>query len=510
MTTADNNKRIAKNTLFLYMRMLLIMAVSLYTSRVVLEMLGVEDYGIYNVVGGIVVLFTFINSAMVTSTQRFLNFELGKNDKLQAQKIFSASLNIHILIALFVLLLSETLGLWLLNTTIQYPESKEVAVQITYQLSILTTCVNIVRTPYNAAIIAHEKMSFYAYFSIIEAVLRLAVVFILIGLDAHRLIMYGLLLCIVTMIINACYYVYCKQTFEICRYKNYRDKYLYGQLLNFSGWSLFGGIANMGASQGLNILLNIFFGVTVNAAMGIANQVNAAVSSFVSSFQTAFNPQIVKSYAAGEMDYFIRLILTTSKYSYLLLFVIALPIYVCCPEVLDIWLTEVPEYAVSFCRLMLIFSLLDALQGPLWFSVQATGKIKTYQILMSVMILSNLPIAYICLKSGYSPNSVLAVRCMVNFVTLFVRLWYLRKLYQFPVMEFVQGVIFRIIPVTLLAYCVACIPMTNTTAIVKVLIILLETIFVNAFLIATIGLDSNEKHIIVRSVKRLYEKYRGN
>ena len=490
--------------------MLLIMAVSLYTSRVVLQALGVEDYGIYNVVGGIVVLFTFINNAMVTSTQRFLNFELGKNDTVQARKIFSISLNIHILIALFVLLLSETVGLWLLNTTIQYPESKEVAVQITYQLSILTTCVNIVRTPYNAAIIAHEKMSFYAYFSIIEAVLRLAIVFILIDIDNHRLIMYGLLLCIVTMIINVCYYVYCKRTFEICHYKNYQEKSLYVQLLNFSSWSLFGGVANMGASQGLNILLNIFFGVTVNAAMGIANQVNAAVSSFVSSFQTAFNPQIVKSYAAGDMGYFIRLILTTSKYSYLLLFVIALPIYICCPEVLSIWLTEVPDYAVPFCRLMLIFSLLDALQGPLWFSVQATGKIKTYQILMSFMILSNVPIAYICLKLGYSPNSVLAIRCMVNFATLFVRLWYLRRLYSFPVIEFVKEVIFRILPITLIAYLISYITIVETTASIKVSIVFVETILINTLLVITIGFNGNEKHIVVNNIKRLYEKYRGN
>lgn len=503
MTTADNNKRIAKNTLFLYMRMLLIMAVSLYTSRVVLEALGVEDYGIYNVVGGIVVLFTFINGAMVTSTQRFLNFELGKNDIIQAQKIFSASLNIHILIALFVLLLSETLGLWLLNTTIQYPESKEVAVQITYQLSILTTCVNIIRTPYNAAIIAHEKMSFYAYFSIVEAVLRLAIVFILIGFDAHRLIMYGLLLCIVTMIINVCYYVYCKKAFEICHYKNYRDKSLYGQLLNFSGWSLFGGVANMGASQGLNILLNIFFGVTINAAMGIANQVNAAVSSFVSSFQTAFNPQIVKSYAAGEMGYFIRLILTTSKYSYFLLFVIALPIYICCPEVLNIWLTEVPEYAVSFCRLMLIFSLLDALQGPLWFSVQATGKIRNYQIIMSLMIIMNVPVSYCVLKFGMIPEMVLLVKIIINVLILVVRLWYLNRLYGFPVVQYFNEVLCKVALVTVIVYLLTCLLPFSENEFLRVVYVTMYTFICNVLLIYFIGLTERERTIVKKQIRRI-------
>lgn len=504
----SNNKRIAKNTIFLYIRMLVLMVVSLYTSRVVLAALGVEDYGIYNVVGGIVVLFTFINNAMITSTQRYLNYELGRNDLLQAKKVFSISLNIHILISLIVVLLAETIGLWLLNTTIQYPESREFAVQVTYQLSILTTCIKIIRAPYNATIIAYERMSFYAYLSIFEAVLQLGIVFMLMAYSADRLILYSILLCIVAIIVNLCYYAYCRNKFEICQYTLYRDKSLYRQLLSFSGWSLFGGVANMGASQGLNMILNVFFGVTVNAAMGIASQVNSAVASFVHSFQTAFNPQIVKSYAAGDHGYFIKLILSTSKYSYLLLFILALPIYICCPEVLCVWLTEVPDFAVSFCRLMLIFALLDALQGPLWYSVQATGKIKTYQILMSFMILSNLPIAYVCLKMGYSPNSVLVVRCIINLATLFVRMWYLNRLYKFPVMEFVNGVILRIVPITAIAYLISYIPIEADTPLAKIVIIVALTLVANMVLILSIGLNKDERVVVGRYIKRFYEKYR--
>ena len=504
----SNNKRIAKNTIFLYIRMLVLMLVSLYTSRVVLAALGVEDYGIYNVVGGIVVLFTFINNAMVTSTQRYLNYELGRNDFLLAKKVFSISLNIHVLIALIILLLSETIGLWFLNTTIQYPENRELAVQATYQLSILITCIKIIRAPYNAAIIAHERMSFYAYLSIFEATLQLGIVFLLMAFNSDRLILYSILLCVAAIVVNLCYYAYCKKEFIICKYELYKDKILYRQLLGFSGWSLFGGVANMGASQGLNIILNVFFGVAVNAAMGIATQVNSAVSSFVSSFQTAFNPQIVKSYAAGDYDYFIKLILSTSKYSYLLLFVIALPIYLCCPEVLSVWLTEVPEYTVSFCRLMLIFALLDALQGPLWFSVQATGKIKTYQILMSFMILANLPIAYVFLKLGYSPNSVLAVRCIINFITLFVRLWYLNRLYKFPVMEFANGVILRIAPITVITYLISYIPIEVDTPLLKIVIIVAMTLVANMVLILSIGLNKDERLVVKRNLKSLYEKYR--
>ena len=487
--------------------MLILMLVSLYTSRVVLAALGVEDYGIYNVVGGIVVLFTFINNAMITSTQRYLNYELGRNDLQRAKKVFAISLNIHIFIALIVLLLAETIGLWFLNTTIQYPEYREFAVQVTYQLSILTTCVKIIRAPYNAAIIAHEKMSFYAYLSIFEAILQLGIVFMLMTYSADRLILYSVLLCVVAIIVNLCYYAYCRKKFEICQYTLYKDKTLYRQLLSFSGWSLLGGVANMGASQGLNMLLNVFFGVTVNAAMGIATQVNSAVTSFVHSFQTAFNPQIVKSYASGNHSYFIKLILSTSKYSYLLLFILALPIYICCPEVLSIWLTKVPDYAVSFCRLMLIFALLDALQGPLWYSVQATGKIKTYQTLMSFMILANLPIAYICLKLGYSPNSVLVIRCIINLATLFVRLWYLNRLYKFPVMEFVNGVILRIVPITAIAYLISYMPIEADTPLLKIVIIVAMTLVANMVLILSIGLNKDEREVVGRNIKRFYEKY---
>lgn len=506
--SSSNNKRIAKNTVFLYIRMLVLMVLSLYTSRVVLAAIGVEDYGIYNVVGSIIVLFTFINNAMISSTQRYLNFELGRKDKLRAQKVFSISLNIHIFIALFILILSETVGLWFLNTTIQYPESREVAVHITYQLSILTAVIKIIRTPYNAAIIVHERMSFYAYLSMLEAVLQLAIVFMLQLFNFDKLILYSFLLCLVALIVFLCYYAYCRKSFEVCQYKAFKDRMLYRQLLSFSGWSLLGGAANMGAAQGLNMLLNVFFGVTLNAAMGIANQVNTAVVSFVQNFQTAFNPQIVKSYAANELEYFKKLILTTSKYSYLLLFVIALPIYICCPEILNLWLTEVPEFAVSFCRLMLVYSLLDALQGPLWFSVQATGKIKTYQILMSLMIFSNIPIAYVLLKLGYSPVSVIATRCVVNGAILFVRVWYLKRLYEFPVLEFIKNVILRITPITIIAYVIACIPIGITTPVVKVLVVLMETVVVNLLLITFVGLNRNEKSIIYRNVKKVYEKYK--
>lgn len=503
---SQNNKRIAKNTLMLYVRMLLIMAVSLYTSRVILQALGVEDFGLYNVVGGVVVLFTFINNAMVTSTQRFLNFEIGRNNLDEARKVFSASLNIHIIIAGAFLLLAETVGLWFLNRYIQIPEGREIAANWVYQFSIIVSILNIIRSPYNAAIIAHEHMSFYAYVSIIEVILKLAIVY-MVYLFADRLIAYAFLMMMVTLIVLGVYYIFCKRKYEICRYKFEYDRKRYMALASFSGWSLFGSLANMGASQGINIILNMFFGVSVNAAMGIANQVNAAVYQFVSSFQTAFNPQIIKSYAAGDRTYFISLIMNTSRYSFLLLFLLALPIYICCPEILSIWLGTVPEYAVEFCRLMILFLLIDAVQGPLWVSAQATGKIRNYQVLMSVLILLNLPITYVLLIFFKNPEIALIVRVAVNFITAVARVIYLNHLYDFPVGRYIKDVILKCLIVLVISYPIPYLVhnMSGTTLIDTLANVFIAMISATVF-IALIGLRSKERVLIINKMKQVFHK----
>ncbi len=504
MNNSQNNKRIAKNTLMLYVRMLLIMAVSLYTSRVILQALGVEDFGLYNVVGGVVVLFTFINNAMVTSTQRFLNFEIGRNNLDEARKVFSASLNIHIIIAGAFLLLAETVGLWFLNRYIQIPEGREIAANWVYQFSIIVSILNIIRSPYNAAIIAHEHMSFYAYVSIIEVILKLAIVY-MVYLFADRLIAYAFLMMMVTLIVLGVYYIFCKRKYEICRYQFEYDRKRYMALASFSGWSLFGSLANMGASQGINIILNMFFGVSVNAAMGIANQVNAAVYQFVSSFQTAFNPQIIKSYAADDRNYFISLILNTSRYSFLMLFLLALPIYICCPEILSIWLGTVPEYAVEFCRLMLLFLLIDAVQGPLWVSAQATGKIRNYQILMSVLILLNLPITYVLLIFFKNPEIAIIVRVAVNFITAVARVIYLNHLYDFPIGRYMKDVILKCLVVMVISYPIPYLVhnMFGTTLIDTFANVFIAMISATVF-IALIGLRSKERVLIISKVKQVF------
>lgn len=502
MISISNNKRIAKNTIYLYVRMLFMMAVTLYTSRVILEVLGIEDYGIYNVVGGIVVLFAFINNSMVMSTQRFLNYELGRDDKHEASRVFSASLTLHWFIAVFTFLLAESVGLWFLCNHIKYPSEREFAVLVTYQFSILTTCVNIIRAPYNAAIVSHEQMGFFARISVIEAVAKLAIIYLLTISPWDKLVSYAALIFGVVFIITLCYYLYCKKFFSICRYDYFWDKSLYKRLASFSGWSLFGGVANTAASQGLNVLMNIFFGVTINTAMAVASQVNAAAYSFVTSFQTAFSPQIVKSYAAQEREYFVGLIINASKYSYFLLFVICMPLYVYCEEVLSIWLTEVPPYAVSFCKLMLIVSLLDAIQEPLWMSVQATGKIRNYQLLMGVTILANLPISYLFLKLKYLPEIVLIIKIAITVLRLIIRVIYLNRLFSFPIIRFAREVLVKVSIVTLFSNLFVLVFPIQADTIPLMFSAIFILFIINCLLVLVVGISNKERLLIINQVKK--------
>lgn len=388
-----NNKRIAKNTLYLYFRMLLIMGVTLYASRIVLNALGVEDFGIYNIVGGVVILFSFINNALSSATQRFLNFEIGRGDVLGTKRVFSMSLTIHIFVALFVVLLAETVGLWFLNTQMNIPAERMAAANLVYQFSILTVCISFVQIPYYASVVAYEKMSFFAYIAIIEVILKLLIVVLLIYVGFDKLRLYSILTFLVAVLVFACYKYYCNTRIDISKYKYFWDKTLFSKLLNFSGWMLFGAAAGVSATQGVNILLNIFYGVTVNAAMGISTQVNSAVNKFVSNFQTAFMPQITKLYAIGDFEHLRKLIGQSSRFSFLLLFALACPLMLNIDFVLKLWLKTVPEYSSVFCILILTYSLIEAASKPVGLAIHATGKVKYYNIVMSIALLMNNPLA---------------------------------------------------------------------------------------------------------------------
>lgn len=447
----ENNKRIAKNTLFLYMRMFVMMLTTLFTSRIVLDVLGAADYGLNNVIGGVVVLFSFLNSALLSATQRFLNFHLGRKDYKQTNVVFCMSVNTYLLLALLVIVLGETLGLWFVNTKLNIPQERIYAAQWVYQFTLVQFIINLLRVPYNASIIAYERMNFYAYLSLIEVIAKLVVVYLLYITSFDKLIFYSFLYTIVPLVITIIYKLYCNRQFDITHYHAFWDKKAFKEMFSFSGWSLFGSLANLSAQQGMNILINIFYGVTVNAAAGIANQVSHSVYGFISNFQTAFQPQIVKTYAAKETERFHKLIFQTSKFSYFLVIVLILPIMFTLDELLAVWLKQVPEYTAIFCRLILVFLSIEAITAPLWMSVQATGKIKNYQILMASLIFLNFPIAYIVLKIGLPVYSVWVVRIFVNIMTMTARCVYMKKKLEFPLLPYLRNVIVPVLLVTIVA-----------------------------------------------------------
>lgn len=444
MSDISNNKRIAKNTLSLYVRMLVIMAVSFFSLRLLLQELGQEDYGTYNVIGGVVVLFSFLSSALTQSTQRYLSYHLGRKDYENLRRVFSMSINVQFIISLIIIGLAETIGLWFVNSYMKFEPGMMPVVNVIYQLSILTFVIQIMTVPYQALIISHEKMSFFAYFSVLDAALRLSAVMILIFVANNKLIIYCSALVIVALIVWGCYYIYCRNQFRGCRYQFIKDKGLFKELVSFSGWNMMGGLGNVGASQGVNVIFNVYIGVLVNAAMGVANQVSAAVNSLSSNLLSAFSPQIVKTYAAGEIAEFNSLVFRASRVAFLLNFMLGFPMILCCKTILILWLTEIPEYAVPFTQLVIASSMIDAISGPLWTAAQACGKIKTYMIIVSSMILSNVLAAIVILSLHLSPIWVIAYKVGMNLLIHCFRIGYLKCKIDFPASEYLRKVMMRI------------------------------------------------------------------
>ncbi len=442
-TAQENNKRIAKNTMFLYVRMFFIMAVSLYTSRVVLSTLGVDDFGIYNVVGGVVSMFGFLNGALAVCTQRYLNYELGKGDANRLQKVFITSLTIHALISIIVVILAETIGLWFLYNKMTIPDARMNAAFWVYQFSIITTVVLMMSVPYNAAIIAHEKMSAFAYISVLEVILRLAIVFLLQIGNFDRLIFYAFLMLVVQMSIRVIYGLYCNKHFCETKFRMLWDGTLFREMLGFSGWSIFGNLAGVASTQGLNILLNMFFNPIVNAARGISVQVQNALMQFSVNFQTAMNPQITKSYATGDYNYMHGLIYRSSKFTFFLLYLLSLPIILESDTILHIWLKVVPDYTVPFLHLILIASIINSVANPLMAAANATGNIRVYQTVVGCLILAILPISYVVLKLGGDPVSVFVVNLVVLAVAFIVRLFIVRSLIHLSITAYCKQVIVK-------------------------------------------------------------------
>lgn len=449
---SENNKRIAKNTLLLYFRMLFMMIVSLYTSRIVLGTLGIEDFGIYNVVGGIVAMFTFLNGAMATSTQRYLTFELGREGNIeQMKKVFNTSIIIHALISISILLLAETIGLWFMYSYMTIPESRMDAALWVYQFSILSMIVLVMSVPYNACIIAHEKMKAFAYISVLEVILKLLVVYILVFGAIDKLKLYAILIFCVQLLIRFIYGDYCRRHFKETHIQFVLNKKMLKEMTGFAGWNLVGSISFLGVVQGLNILLNIFFGPAVNAARGIAVQVQGTISNFSTNFQTALNPQITKSYANEDLDYMHQLIFKSAKYSFLLLFFLSLPLMIEMQQILGWWLKIVPDHTVNFTRLVLISTMIDCMANSLIVSAQATGRVRAYQICVGGILLLIVPLSYVCLLFIDIPEIVFIVNIFISLCAQIVRLYLLRKLISLNVYDYFKEVILKVISVSLLS-----------------------------------------------------------
>ena len=436
-----NSKRIAKNTLLLYFRMILMMGISLYTSRIVLNALGIEDFGIYNVVGGFVSLFTVFNASLMVAISRFITFELGAGNIDTQRKIFSTSVNIEIAMSVVIGILAETVGLWFLNTQMVIPSSRLFAANIVYQLSLLTFIINLISIPYNAAIVAHEKMSAFAYISLLEAGWKLMVAYSVYITFYDKLITYGILLALIAIVVRLIYGWYCKKNFVECSYYWGIDKIIFKRMLSFAGWEMIGSTAVAVNGQGGNVLINMFAGPSVNAARGVAMQVYGAINGFVSNFMMALNPQITKAYAQGDFEYMWKLVFVGARFSFYLMMVISLPILINTHYILELWLKVVPDYSVTFLRLTLITAILNTLSQPLATTQNATGKNKLYQIFIGGINLLNLPIAYICLKMGASVVWVFGVTLGIDFIRTFMRLPILNRMINLNMIGFLTSVI---------------------------------------------------------------------
>lgn len=492
---AANNKRIAKNTLMLYIRMLFMMGVSLFTSRVILETLGVEDFGIYSVVGGIITMFAFINGGMVSATQRFITFEIGKGNVEKLKSVFSTSLQIHALISLIIILLGETVGLWFLYEKMVIPEARMDAAMWVYQCSIIACVVNIMSIPYNADIVAHEKMSAFAYISIVEVSLKLIIVYLLLLSPWDKLIVYAILLLLVQFSIRFVYSHYCHKHFEETNYKHQWNKLLLYEMISFAGWSFWGSLSVVLYTQGLNMLLNVFLGPVVNAARGIAVQVQSAVQQFTTNFQMALNPQITKNYAVGDLDQMHSLMFRSARFSFFLLFFLTLPLLIETNFVLTIWLKNVPRDTVVFTQLMIAISLIYTLANPCVTANQATGKVKVYQAVVGGILLLIVPISYVVLNMGAPAYSVFIVHFCVESIAQFARMIMLRKLIQLPLSAYLVNIY---IPVILVISIATLLPFYVHTLFLegwlRFIIVGLTSIFSVSLTVFTFGLTKGERH----------------
>lgn len=502
INNTQNNKRIAKNTLLLYVRMLVLMLITLYTSRIILNTLGVEDYGIYNVVGGFVLMFSVISGSLSNAVSRFITIEVGKKNEARLQLLFSSSVTILIVLSLIIVIVAETIGLWFLCTKMVIPVERQYAAMWVYQMAILTFCVNLISVPYNSVIIAHEKISAFAYITIVESVLKLAIAFLIAQSPIDKLVFYSILMCIMAFVIRVIYGKYCKNHFKEAVYKFIYDRETLRKLSGFAGWSFIGAISSVLRDQGGNVLINLFCGPAVNAARGISVQVNTALNGFVSNFMTALNPPIIKAYAQNDQEYMIKLAFNGARYSFFLLLFLSLPVIFNTHYFLSLWLNIVPEHTVTFVRLILILALSDSIAGPFITIMMATGKIKKYQIIVGGLNILNLPASYCLLKLGYQPEAVFITAIVISQLLIVVRIFLLKEMVKLNVSDFFKKVYLNAVSVSLLT----CMPLffmvssdeNISASIINTLLCFVLTLIVVAF----VGATKEERILVWKKVRK--------
>ncbi|VVM73689.1 hypothetical protein [Pseudomonas fluorescens] len=500
----NNYKRIAKNAGLLYFRMLLTMAVTLYTSRVVLNTLGVDDFGIYHLVGGFITMLGFLHGAMSSATQRFISFELGKTDNNNLNNIFSMSINIHLLIAAGIFLLGETVGIWFVTTHLTIPTARMEAACWVFHLSLLAFLVSVISVPYNAIIIAHERMSVFAWVSIVDVSLKLLIVFMLSWFGMDKLMLYAALMLAVISLVTIVYKLYCKSRFPESRFRLYWNKPLFNTMLSYTGWNMWGNAAAVMGSQGVNVMLNIFFGPTINAARTIAFQVSGALNSFVQNVQIAVNPQIIKSYASNDVAYMHKLVCYGAKYNFFLLFFLSFPVLLKTEQILVLWLGNVPSHTIIFVQLVIINILIDTISYPLITAAQATGKIKTYQTVVGGILLLNLPLSYLLLKNTSDPSGVLLVSIAVSILALFARLKILQSLIGLPLKKYLLLVIGRsgLVAVSSVMIIFLLEGTSSETITATIVVIVISSVW-TIFCITIFGLDKQERAFLSDKIIQL-------
>lgn len=500
-----NNERIVRNTMFLYFRMLLVMAVSLYTSRIVLKALGIVDYGLYNVVSSVIIVFSYVNNSMATATSRFLTFELGKHDLGKMRLVFANSFSIHTWLALIVFLLGEFVGIYMINNILNIPTDRLIACHAIYQFVIISAVFTITQVPFNSLIVSYERMNIYAYVGIFDALSKCLIAYLLLVLPWDKLIVYSVLQLVGVLVIYLFYWRYCKLKFpQIFCITTHVDKKIIKEMFGFTTWSLLGSSANMFRNTGVNILINIFFGSVVNAANGIAYQVNAAVANFTNSFTMAMNPQIIKTYATGDYERNKTLILRGAKFSFFLLLILCYPIIFEVDFLLSLWLSEYPPYTTILTKLVLILSLVEIFNQSVGCAIQATGRIKQYQLTISGMILLVFPISYEVFYMGYPPYAALGVSILISILALIARLYFIKILLNISPLEYLKSVIIRCFFVAVLSFIIPYfIHCTMDVGFTRLGLVVLAEVLSSSFIIYFLGMNQTERNFINRAVLTL-------